>query len=96
MGLIVEFLNSGRSPQCQPNPSYPAGIDVDMSFGAEHTCTAKLPYPAPRCGTMVVRCSACGNSVWLTVAGRQDDPRTVKLGCHGGLAQAQGAKEPDR
>lgn len=77
----VEFLDSGREPKCAPNPRYPSGMDVDLSHGATPVCVAQLPYPAPRCGAYVVECEKCGLRVGLTVAGRTDDPRTVKLPC---------------
>ncbi len=80
--VTVEFMDFGQSPECQPNPAYPNGIDVDLSHGAKRTCCVSLPYPAPRCGAMIVRCKSCGMSAALTVAGRQDDPRSVKLGCY--------------
>lgn len=79
--MSVEFLDAGREPQCAPNPDYPKGIDIDISQGMPDACIAELPYPAPRCGAMIVRCGECGASVALTVAGRPDDPRTVKIPC---------------
>lgn len=79
--MKIEFLDSGREPQCQPDPAFPEGKDVDASFGSPDACTAKLPYPAPRCGLMMVECPKCGLRIALTVAGRPDDPRTVKMAC---------------
>ena len=79
--MKVVFLDSSRSPQCQPDPRFPTGIDVDLSDGAKLTCTTKLPYPAPRCGMMQVVCGVCGYNTLVTVAGRQDDPRSVKVPC---------------
>ncbi len=79
--MKITFLDSGREPQCEPNPDYPLGMDVDMSEGAEVTCSTALPYPAPRCGAMVVECETCGIRVACTVAGRPDDPRSVKIAC---------------
>lgn len=76
----VEFLDSGRSPRCQPNPVYPEGCHVDLSGGSK-SCVVALPYPAPRCGAMVVRCRTCGASAAATVAGRQDDPRSMAIAC---------------
>lgn len=77
----VEWIDHQREPQCPPNPDYPEGIDVDASLGAEATCTASLPYPAPRCGLYVVCCKLCGFSLGMTTAGRSDDPRSVKVPC---------------
>lgn len=80
--MKIEFIDSGREPQCAPDPSYPDGIAlVDLSEGVTLTCTAELPYPAPRIGLMEVECERCGLRVAVTVAGRPDDPRSVKLGC---------------
>lgn len=79
--MKVEFIDGGREPQCPPNPAYPEGMDIDASHGADSTCTVAIPYPAPRCGLMIVECPKCGLRVGLTVAGRPDDPRSVKLGC---------------
>jgi hypothetical protein len=77
----VEFLDSGGEPQCPLDPAYPKGKDIDVSCGALLTCIAKIPYPAPRCGAMVVECQRCGIRVGLTVAGRPDDPRSLRLPC---------------
>jgi hypothetical protein len=79
--IKVEFLDAGREPKCKPDPRYPAGIDIDVSEGASLTCSVALPYPAPRCGAMLARCGKCDASVAVTVAGRSDDPRSVKLAC---------------
>lgn len=76
------FLDSGREPQCPSNPAYPNGKHVRAAGTGRPTCEVKLPYPAPRCGVMVVKCDACGLSVGLTVAGRPDDPCTVQLECN--------------
>ena len=83
MALSVEWKDSGREPQCAPNPAYPVGIDVDLSEGAE-SCSVALPYPAQRCGVYIVECDKCGKRVGVTTAGRPDDPRSVKVGCEHG------------
>lgn len=85
MSHKVTFIDSGREPKCAPNPDYPIGRDLDLSEGATKTCKVMLPYPAPRCGAMVARCLTCGMSVGCTVAGRVDDPRTIKMACKGML-----------
>lgn len=77
----VHWHDSGKEPECKPNPNYPDGIDLDVSFGAERTCTARLPYPARRCGSYIVECSKCGLTVACSTAGRPDDPRSIKLAC---------------
>lgn len=81
MPMKVEFIDSGRSPKCKPDPAFPDGMIVDLSEGVTLTCAADIPYPAPRCGLMVVECEKCGVRIALTVAGRVDDPRSVKLAC---------------
>lgn len=81
MTLNVTWKDSGREPQCPPDPAYPKGKDVDISGGAGDFCITDLLYPAPRCGLWLVRCNQCGRSVAITAAGRPDDPRSVKLAC---------------
>lgn len=81
--FTVTFLDSGREPQVAPNPAYPDGIDLDPTEGAAvQSCKVMLPYPAPRCGVMAVKCGRCGLSIAATVAGRPDDPRSVRLRCN--------------
>ena len=65
-----------------PNPKYPSGVDLDLS-GGNPGCCFNTPYPAPRCGAIHVKCETCGATVTYTVAGRVDDPRSVKLACCG-------------
>jgi hypothetical protein len=77
----ISWHDSRREPGCEPNPAYPTGIDIDMSQGAETTCTTDLPYPAKRCGIYIVECTLCRLRVGLTTAGRPDDPRSVKMPC---------------
>lgn len=77
----VTWLDAGREPQCQPNPAYPTGCDLDWSGGALIACTVELPYPAKRCGVYVIICGKCGHRVSCTTAGRLDDPRSVTLPC---------------
>lgn len=79
--FTVQWIDSGREPECAPNPAYPDGIDLDMSDGAPRACTATVPYPARRCGTYVIDCGMCGLRAAITTAGRPDDPRSVKLPC---------------
>src|SRR5258708_891822 len=82
MALEVNFIDGEREPRCQPNPEFPNGMDVDFSEGASKTCFSEIPYPAPRCGIMRVYCSQCGISLGLTVAGRVDDPRSIRMPCY--------------
>lgn len=81
--LSVNWVDAGREPQCEPNPEYPNGIDLDVSGGATATCQTSLPYPAKRCGRFIVDCSFCGFTCAITTAGRVDDPRSVKVPCKG-------------
>jgi hypothetical protein len=80
MSIKVEWFDSGREPQCAPDPDYPKGKDLDISDGSK-SCCAQLPYPAKRCGYFVVACSKCGMSVAVTTAGRPDDPRSLRMPC---------------
>lgn len=79
--MKVTFIDGGRYPKCPPDPKYPNGVNVDRTDGAKTTCIVNIPYPAPRCGLMVVECSKCGLITAVTVAGRVDDPRTLRLAC---------------
>jgi|GEM_PF-2119885 hypothetical protein len=81
--MKIEFIDGGRELRCPPDPAYPNGIDIDVSKGTMMTCSTDIPYPAPRCGLMRVVCEKCGILVVLTVAGRLDDPRSVKIPCSG-------------
>jgi hypothetical protein len=76
----ITWHDSGREPQCPPDPAYPQGIDINAAAG-EPCCKVRLPYPAKRCGFYAVRCRWCGFSVILTTAGRPDDPRSVTMPC---------------
>jgi hypothetical protein len=82
MTIDVTFLDSGREPQCKPDPSFPNGKPINMTTSPlQKSCTNNLPYPAPRCGAYVVTCTICGYRAVLTVAGRPDDPSMVTLPC---------------
>lgn len=84
MAFKIEWIDGARDPQCLPNPSYPNGIDIDVSRGREKTCTVALPYPAKRIGAYVVTCETCGFRAGCTTAGRPDDPRSIKIPCRQG------------
>lgn len=77
----VEWIDREREPQCDPNPNFPEGIDVDLAKGAKYACKVPLPYPAKRCGIYLVKCATCEAGVALTTAGRPDDPRSVRIMC---------------
>ena len=79
--LDVIWVDSGRKPQCAPNPKFPDGIDIDLSVEGAPACFTTLPYPAPRCGVFTVTCSICGQRVIVTTAGRSDDPRALRMAC---------------
>jgi hypothetical protein len=65
----IEWRDSGREPQCAPDPKFPDGMDSDTSEG-RLSCWGEVPYPAKRCGAYIVRCLRCGCSVAFTTAGR--------------------------
>jgi hypothetical protein len=85
--LKITWIDRGLEPQCQPNPRYPTGIDIDVTNGARRSCKTDLPYPAQRCGLWLVQCENCGNNIIITTAGRVDDPRSVRLPCQPGGVQ---------
>lgn len=79
--FTVEWVDRQREPKRPPNPDFPNGIDVDMSIGSPHNCTVQLPYPAQRCGIYRIKCAVCGVTAACTTAGRNDDPKSLKLRC---------------
>jgi hypothetical protein len=82
MTFDVMFLDSGREPQCKPDPKFPEGRHIVLGDPRkERMCTRNIPFPAPRCGLYAVRCLECGYTAMLTVAGRPDDPRIVSMPC---------------
>lgn len=87
--MIITWHDSGREPQCRPDPAYPNGRDLPAPRGSAATCKTDLPYPAKRCGHIIVRCETCGYSIAITTAGRPDDPRSVELPCQSARATKQ-------
>ncbi|MBO0717861.1 MAG: hypothetical protein J2P55_11075 [Rhizobiales bacterium] len=84
MTLKIKWLDSGREPQCPPDPAYPNGVVADLRYGENvKACEADLPYPAKRCGTYIVTCDVCGITAAITTAGRPDDPNHVIMRCGG-------------
>ena len=79
--LKVEWIDRGFEPQCEPDPRFPRGVDLDATRGQVRTCQTALPYPATRCGYFLVSCSACGLQCIVSTAGRVDDPRSLKVPC---------------
>jgi hypothetical protein len=81
MTFDVKFNDSGRKAENPSNPKYPEGMDASVAQPGQKSCTRRLPYPAPRCGTYSVVCRVCHFSCIITVAGRADDPRSITLPC---------------
>jgi hypothetical protein len=78
----VLFRPSGRGKaRCAPDPDYPHGKATDCSTPGHPACEVALPYPAPECGTWIVRCRECPMSGAITAAGRPDDPTSVRMDC---------------
>ena len=85
--LNVEWIDSFRDPQNDPNPDYPNGIDFDVVDGIDTpACYTDLPYPAKRCGRFVITCRTCDLTVMVTTAGRPDDPKSIRVPCKRGGA----------
>lgn len=42
--FIVEWIDSGREPQCEPDPKYPNGIDIDAPGMPTPNCTVTQGY----------------------------------------------------
>ena len=80
----IKYLDSGRLPQCDPNPAFPDGMDIpippSVATGSP-SCKAVFPYPFPHVGALVVECKVCGCRVAVTVAGRPDDARSMEVPC---------------
>jgi hypothetical protein len=89
--LRARWLDSGREPQCPPNPDFPNGKPVDCRGGTPAvwdqdketipSCAIDLTHPTPRCGLWYVACDLCGFSAVVTTAGRPDDPSLVIFPC---------------
>ena len=78
----VSFVDSGREPECKPDPAFPDGRRIILAENVlQKTCTRNVPYPAPRCGLYAIKCRVCGFVGVVTVAGRPDDPRVVTIPC---------------
>lgn len=81
MKFKIDWYDGHRSAQSPPNPSCPAGSDVDLTAGRTPACKVPLSYPAKRCGQYVIICDVCKIAVMVTTAGRADDPRSVTIAC---------------
>ena len=87
--MKITWHDSGLEPQCPSDPRWPNGIDLDLSSGEMPCCIVPLEYPAARCGAYMIECEQCGKVVYVSTAGRADDPKSVKVACHnGGMSRA--------
>ena len=41
--FAITWHDSGREPQCPPNPAYPSGIDLDAAFDLERSRVVGAP-----------------------------------------------------
>lgn len=81
----IEWIDRMREPQCETDPLYPHGRDLDVrnpKAMSEPWCLIDLPYPAKRCGVYVIECETCKFRIGVTTAGRPDDPRSIKIPCN--------------
>lgn len=83
MAVEISFNDSGRKATQPANPKYPNGVDVNAAPPGRKACTWNVPYPAPGVGTYSVVCKDCGYTALMSVAGRADDPRTIRIPCKG-------------
>lgn len=74
MTVIENDLGVRRRP-------HPPCDTIDIVATTGKGCTFQLPYPSPRCGLIVVECDTCHKRTALTVAGRIDDPRVLRMIC---------------
>lgn len=79
----ITFRPNGRGKaRNSPNPNYPNGIQLDArSTKGAKSCGFGLPYPAPECGTWIIHCNECDQTVACTAAGRPDDPILMVVNC---------------
>jgi hypothetical protein len=72
-----------------PHPDFPNGQEIDFTGTDGGGCLVRLPYPAKGFGYYLIECGECTARYVVTTAGRNDDPRSVRLPCWmhtGGLA----------
>ena len=79
--MKVVWHDSGREPECAPDPDYPSGIDIRLNPLIDKKCLVSLPYPAKRCGHYQITCEKCGRTLAVTTAGRADDPKSIEVPC---------------
>lgn len=81
--FTITWADSGHYPKVKPDPDYPEGRDMNGVPEGQTGCRVPLPYPAKRIGSYTVVCKLCGFRLFLTTAGRPDDPRSVTIPCEG-------------
>jgi LSD1 subclass zinc finger protein len=57
--LHVTWLDRCTASVYPPDPSYPAGTNLDLALDAAESCWTPLPYPATGVGAHVIACSIC-------------------------------------
>ena len=77
----VTFLSRRRMAQCEPNPEFPNGRDIDTKI--RPACKVDIPYPAECVGTWIIYCDECKSTIGVTAAGRPDDPKSIMFPCKG-------------
>lgn len=78
--FTISWHDGRREAKCPPDPEFPNGKHIALDVVAK-CCRVELPYPAPRCGVYVVKCTRCGVAVAITTAGRIDDPISADIMC---------------
>lgn len=81
MTIKVTWVSHNRKAKNQPDPRYPNGIALDISYGRVPSCFVEFTYPAPECGIYLVECDVCNQVTAITAAGRLDDPVSVRFAC---------------
>jgi len=79
--FLVDWVDGHRTSTYAADPSYPAGVAIDVALDAPKACRLELAYPAARCGMWVITCRRCGFAISLSTAGRADDPKSVRVPC---------------
>lgn len=79
----IRWIQRSRQPAQNPaNPAYPDGVDAIIGYPGRPSCKISVPYPAVSgLGMWSLKCQSCDLHVFITAAGRADDPRTVTVNC---------------
>ncbi len=80
--IISEWYNSGSVPSEPADGNFPNGSELDLSLGAEKTCSIDLQYPVNRKGYHKVNCHKCRLTKIVYTQGVASDPKSVKLKCN--------------